>query len=1007
MPMLLPSRSAALKALCLLTIGVPSLAGYLPAQGRTVGGLTAVIVDDRGVAVREASVTLERGGTAVRTVTATLGGIASVALLTPGRYSVLAEQFGYQPVRMRDVDVVGGGTTRITIRLARRPPPISNVEEQPSNAVISGAVVGRSVSGSALREFATRWDISGAPAAFSDVDAPRDGRFGFLMSGNGLRPAYSSLFVDGVHETLLRHPGLPGDPASAPLFARDGVDQVTVTGFGSDGPGPGTLGSIIGAQTAHGSDRFTFRPWATVSAAKLGGRSVDNPGDSNAVSLQAGVAMGGSIKADTATWFIRADYQQLQTPSADPFAAGRATTDSQSVIGTLATVAQSVGNKDVTSWLSPTVRSWKGGSGSGRLDWRFSGSTLLALRASGASWTETNPQAGTELVNGAGAKLAAKDFSAAAALTTGAEQWTSETRIGLRSATRDWTGAALPYTAIVGDAIAFGSAGTLPGNFHEAGFSASEGVTFRAGDHTLAAGFSVDHRSLRYDWLPGSAGRFDFGDLASFAAAKGAFYQSFRNTAAPDLGVSDFGGYIGDNWRVAPGVEVFGSFRVDYEKLPATALAANPGWLRVTGFMNNVVPRDVRSRDYGVRGGLVWDVSGTGRTVVRGSAGLLPGQYDVVALAEAAQYDGDVSIRRATGTLTWPQVGATAGTAAGQALVYFDSGLVRKPKAFKADLAVNQRIGSSSRLTIGGAYRHTDYLLQRQDQNLAGSPVSVGSDGRPIYGSLVQFGGLVTPIAGTNRRLSEFDIVQAMTSSGFNDYYEASASLEQNLAKGIDLTVGYTYSRATDNLPGELSANPADRVTPFPTGLNGERWEKGTSDLDIPHRVAATLRYAASGKSPLNVALRYRYRSGLAFTPGFRAGVDPNGDGSGANDPAFVSATIPGMDALTSANACLASQVGKFAGRNSCREAGVHALDLHVGIPLARSWAITLDGFNLVGSAAGVFDHAALLINPNGTITTDAAGHTVLPLMANPGFGQLLSRRGDARVLRIGFRVEN
>ncbi|MGH7593292.1 MAG: hypothetical protein ACRELE_05510, partial [Gemmatimonadales bacterium] len=201
--------------------------------------------------------------------------------------------------------------------------------------------------------------------------------------------------------------------------------------------------------------------------------------------------------------------------------------------------------------------------------------------------------------------------------------------------------------------------------------------------------------------------------------------------------------------------------------------------------------------------------------------------------------------------------------------------------------------------------------------------------------------------------------------------------------------------------------DPADRVTPFPNGLNGARWEDGKSDLDIPSRVAATLRYTAAGTTPWSVAARYRYRSGIPFTPGFRAGVDANGDGSGGNDPADIATTIPGMAALTSANPCLATQIGQFAGRNSCREDGVHALDVHASLPIARGWAVTVDGFNIVGTSTGLFDHAAVLVDPNGTITTDTSGHTVLPLVANPGFGRLLSRRGNPRVLRIGFRVEN
>ena len=44
-----------------------------------------------------------------------------------------------------------------------------------------------------------------------------------------------------------------------------------------------------------------------------------------------------------------------------------------------------------------------------------------------------------------------------------------------------------------------------------------------------------------------------------------------------------------------------------------------------------------------------------------------------------------------------------------------------------------------------------------------------------------------------------------------------------------------------------------------------------------------------------------------------------------------------------------------------------------------------------------------LLIDPSGSISTDAQGNVVLPLAANPHFGKLLIRRGEGRVVGSGF----
>ncbi|HEY8061502.1 MAG TPA: carboxypeptidase regulatory-like domain-containing protein [Gemmatimonadales bacterium] len=982
-------------------------ASALAAQGLTVGGLTASIVDEHGAAMRDVTVTLERAGSAIRTVTTDRLGAVAFGVLAPGRYAVLAEEFGYQPVRMRDVLVMSASTSHVTLRLTRRPPPITSVEEQPSNVTLVGAPSGLAATGADVTRFDRRFDISGVPAMFSEVNAPSDGRDGFVASANGLRPGFSSLLVDGVREALLRHPGLPDEPASAPLFARDGVDHVGYVGYGPDVEWPGTLGAILDAQSRRGSERFTIQPWASYSGAKLGGRAADNPGDSSAMSVQGGVAMGGPIKHDTASWFVRADYQQLRQPAATPFEPGLSTSDTvPDLAGAVRLAAESLGRADVSRWLAPPVRTWQGGSGSGRLDWSFGPNTLFAVRVGAAGWSEDNPQAGLEPVNGAGSHLKAYDISGAATLTTGSELWTSDTRLGAHVSNRDWTGATLPFTELTGDAVAIGGAVTLPGSFRETAVDVAETFALHLGDHTLKAGGALLHRQVRYDWLPGSAGRFLFGDLPSFATGTGAFYQTIGTAPVPDISINDLSGLVEDSWQATPTVRLFGGVRLDRETLPASAIAFNTAWGLAAGVKNNLLPGTTKRGGFGPKAGFFWDPSGSGATTLRGDFGLVPGQYDLAAFAEAAQFDGGVDVRRATGALVWPQVGAAAGSNAGQALTLFGPD-VRLPRATDMDLSLSQRIAASTIVTAGVAYRHDDYLLQRVDLNRVEGDVATASDGRPIFGTLQQYGGLVTAAVGSNRRFQEFDFVYGLGSTGYNDYYEASVSLERRLSRHFGALLSYTYSRTTDNLPGELSADPADRLTPFPNGLNGVRWENARSDFDLPHRVAATLTYAVPAPVGLSLATRFRYRSGLPFTPGFRSGVDANGDGSVNNDPAFLGSSIPGMTGLSAANACLASQGAAIAARNSCRDPGVYTLDLHAAITIAHGWALTLDGFGVIGSTTGLYDHAAVLVNPRGSITTDASGHTVLPLIANPSFGQLLSRRGDPRIIRIGIRMED
>ncbi len=984
-----------------LALGAAPLAG----QSLTIGRLVATVVDERGAPLPDVTVTIERQGVAFRVLTTDHAGQIVLAGAAPGQYSVLAEQLGYQPVRARGIAIVAGGTSQVTVRLHHHPPPITGVEDEAVSAVMSGGGGGgRAIVGSGLSSLAYDRGVTDLVRDFSLIGPAGDGRNGMAGPGAGLPPGLARLEVDGFPEALLRHPGAPAEPVTAPLFDRQGIQQLVVTDFARDAEWRGTLGTLLSAVTTTPPTRATFTPWATASGARLGGRSADNPGDSSAFSIQAGFAAGGPIKGDTAGWTLSATYQQLADPTAEPFTATGTGGEPADLAAAIRTDALAHGGTGVTPWTVPTVRRWKGGSGMGRIDWRLGSTASLSFRAGGASWKEDNPQYGTGLSNGAGTVLDASDFSGAATLSVGGETILSETRLGGYAAKRDWNGGGLPYTGLVGDGVALGTDPTLPGNFKESAFDLSETVTYEGGAHELKGGGSLLLRHVTDDWVPESTGSYLFGNVTGFGAGQGAFVQASASQPAQSLSITDAVLYGQDTWQASARLQVFGGIRYLVEHLPSGAVATDAPWELVAGIVNNTVPKQSKGV-VGPRIGFVWDADGTGRTMVRAATGLDDGAYDDAALAEAARNDGEVSVRRLTGDLTWPMLGsASTAPVTGQRLTLFGPN-VRMPRTYKTSASIEQSLGAATRLVLSGLYAHTDYLLRRADLNRIEAPLATASDGRSVWGSLQQYGGLIVPAAGSNRRFSEFDMVYGLSSTGYDDDYEATVSLDRQLARGLSVDVSYTWSRNKDNRPGAYSANPADRLSPFPNGLNGASWDVGMSDLDIPHRAVATLQYASGGAMPLTLAVRYRYRSGLPFTPGFPQGVDVNGDGSGGNDPAFVGSDISGMPAVVSANACLAPEVNQIAARNSCRDPWVQSLDAEASLGIGGHLAVTVDGFNLVGTDTGVYDHAAVLVDPNGAITVNSAGRLVLPLVANTHFGQLLARRGEPRLIRLGLRV--
>jgi hypothetical protein len=248
--------------------------------------------------------------------------------------------------------------------------------------------------------------------------------------------------------------------------------------------------------------------------------------------------------------------------------------------------------------------------------------------------------------------------------------------------------------------------------------------------------------------------------------------------------------------------------------------------------------------------------------------------------------------------------------------------------------------------------------------------------------------------------------VWALDPDGWSEYRAATVGFEHS-APSVELFGMYTYSETTDNWIG-AGAGLVDAS--LPPGLSlaaGEtEWAEGTSDFDTPHSVSAGGLLRA-GRVTLSGV--YRFRSGLPFTPGYRYGVDANGDGSMRNDVAFVPDQTE-LAGLVDAWPCLEGQAGGFAVRNSCRGPAHHALDVRLELELGsiggRPARLALDGLNLVESSGGVVDDALLLVDPSGSVTTSPDGSVVtLPTEVNPDFGRVVYPSSRGRMLRLGVRI--
>ena len=635
---------------------------FLVAQSITAGALRGIVrAGDEGLPGAAVTIEDNRGAT-VRELTSGDAGEFGYSAMLPGSYNILVEMGGYQPVRVRGVVIAAGRITNVSVELFERPPPITSVSEVTQGGTNSGPI-GRIVLDREIRNFDLRDDATGLSSGISGVLAPSDGRAGFARMASGLPDRMSRLFVDGIPEILLRHPGVPEDPIQAIAFPRVAISQAQVSGAGLDTEWRGNPGSLLSLITRTGTHRLEFSPYIRGSSAKLGGRNDLNPADLSGKSFGGGLSLSGPIKRDTSSFMVAGSFQSLEIPTPYPWEQDAGTLNGApvSLREAIPLVAQDRYGTELAGATAPVLRTWKGGSGLGRVDWRVGRSADLMFRVSAASSVEKQPQLGTDVGHDAGSELRSRDVSTGLSFTSQG-RIANEFRGGLSLVRRDWRSASLPATRLVSEGLRFGGSPLLPGLFQTQRLTLADALQKQNRNHLIKGGVSIDYTSYRQQYHYGSSGIFTYGDLDHFQAGDGAFFQSVATNSDISFGAFELGLFIQDTWQISPGLDLLLGLRYDAQILPRTRIQRNVPWFTATGLVNDSVPRDLRGIQ--PRIGFVQNPGGRGDWIIQGGVGYYSSGLDLATFAEAVQSSGsNLKAVRGIGTFSdWPAVARCASS---------------------------------------------------------------------------------------------------------------------------------------------------------------------------------------------------------------------------------------------------------------------------------------------------------------------------------------------------------
>lgn len=950
-----------------------ALATSLPAQSLTFGELTGTATgpDRRPVGGAEVRA-VESSSGAVRTAATARDGRFRFELLPAGRYDVTVEALGFHPLVHLDVEVAAGFTASIAAMLRPATPPVSTIDTVRALNVTSGTSSWLFDRGYA--------DLLGLRRTGGDAAALTTTADEFGVEGLPWR--HTDAIIDGSRSSGIGSPGGTGSDGAGLAVAMRGASGLSVGGLGFDAEVGGTGVGL----------RSTTR-----RAGRAGGTAVILEG--GAANYGGSLIAGGAIQGDTAQAIFGIDYQRSEVERPSLLGADAA------FASALVNAAQATFATDLSAYAAPATRLEQRASGFGRLDWRPSDRLALSVRASGSRQTVSGLPERFGLSGDLAAEyeaiMAQVGVSAVARLT---RRLTTELRFSTDVGEASAGAPLLPATWFAGSGAVVGGLVGEPFEDQRTTPRAAGILHVDLGRHRFKTGIAVASHRFGSRFVRGGSGEYRFGDIADFSSGDGAWRRVEGAVPSDDFRMSETAFFVQDAWTVADGFSVTLGARFDGLRYPVGDIEGNPEWLALSGLDTRGV-EGTRSR-FSPRIGLRWELGPEREWVIEGGAGVFHDLPDRRDLAEALTFDRGAPVRYGVGPISsWPAApDAIIAPAVGQTLTLLGPDF-EGPRTQRVALGATRRLGAWT-ISFGGIYRYTDFLSRRRDLNLPAAPLGVDQHGRPLYGAPQQVGTLLAAAPRSNRRFPTVDAVHALESSGYSDYRAGSFAIERVRESGLSLGMSYTYSRTTDDVMGFAQ----DRLSPFPSGVGGARWEEGFSDLDVPHRLLAAAEWSSGRDGAFRLGAVYRLSSGLPFTPGVRGGVDANGDGDAGNDPAFVDPTLPGMDALLASNECLASQAGGFAERNSCRGDYRHRLDVRASFRLASLAVgrvdLVLDALDVIATEQGPLDGALLLVDRTGTISTDpGTGATRVPYVVNPAFGRLLADRSPGVLWRVGLRI--
>ena len=368
-----------------------------------------------------------------------------------------------------------------------------------------------------------------------------------------------------------------------------------------------------------------------------------------------------------------------------------------------------------------------------------------------------------------------------------------------------------------------------------------DSVSLNRGSHFFKAGAEVRLIRMKTDRLGGTT--YTFSNLAAFLANTPQQIQYLGDVSAPSpfnggvTGMREaktefFVGYLQDEWKVSPKLTLNLGLRLDKYKPLREANDLAVMFDTVKGvILPKGTPFFKSDAILQPRAAFTYALGESGRTVVRGGAGLTVGPGQMEDQIQPIESD------RVSSTIT----GGVFPTPASTFVANFTNNPTNRtyqPRAYSPDYTLPEKV-----------YQYTFSIQRELGYNVTATAAYVGSQGRNLF--LRSITNQITEVR-TNANpasaavvIRQFDIINAdgsisrpyaeidlKTTGGHDKYNALQLSLSRRVQKGLTLNGQYTFAKSTGNSAGSNEAvtagNNAVKVEDFD-------YDDGYNRFDVRH----------------------------------------------------------------------------------------------------------------------------------------------------------------------------